>query len=78
MLYQPLSFLDDHLGNLNVPFGRFIEGGADHLGLDGSLHIRHFLRSLVDQQHKGHNVLVAGNNRIGDKLQQHGFSGSRW
>src|SRR5207249_12116507 len=35
VLDQPLGLLDHHVGDLDVPLGRLVEGGRDHLALDG-------------------------------------------
>jgi hypothetical protein len=48
---QALGFLDHHFGDLHMACGRFVERAGHHLGAHGALHVGHFLRALVDQQH---------------------------
>ena len=77
MLHQPLGLFDDHFGYLNMPFSRFVERRTYYFRINRSLHVCNLFRSLVDQQNERHNILVAGNNGIGNCLQQHRFTGSR-
>ena len=73
-LGQPLGLFDDHLGDLNVARGRFVEGRRDHFAAHRALHFGHFLRPLVDQQHDQHHVRVIGRDRVRDVLHQHGLA----
>ncbi len=58
VLDQALGLLDDHLGHLHVARRRLVEGRADHLALHRPLHVGHFLRPLVDEQHDEDDLLV--------------------
>ena len=51
-----------------------VEGGVHHFALDGALHVRHFLRALVDQQHDQMNLRIVGHDGVGDLLQQRGLA----
>ena len=77
MLDQALGLLDHHLGNLHVAGSRLVEGGADDLPLHRPLHVGHFLRALVDQQHDEVALRVIGRDGMGDVLQQHRLAGAR-
>jgi hypothetical protein len=48
---QALGLFDDHLGNLHVARRRLVEGRGNHFAHHGALHLGHFFRALVDQQH---------------------------
>ena len=74
---QPLGFLDHHLGDLDVTHRRFVEGRGDHLALHRALHVRDFLRTLVDQQHDQIALRMIGRDRVRDVLHQHGLAGAR-
>ena len=45
--------------------------------LDRSLHVRHFFRTFVDQQYDENHFREVGADAVCDRLQQHGFTGSR-
>ena len=77
MLDQPLGLFDHHLGDLNVAHGRFVEGRRHDLAVHRALHVRHFFRPLVDQQHDQIAFRMIGGDRLGDVLQQHGLAGAR-
>ena len=77
MLHQALGLLDDHLSHLNVALGRFVEGRADHLGIHVSPHIGDLLGPLVYEQNDEDDLLVVGDDRIGDLLHEHGLAGPR-
>src|SRR6185437_14734811 len=49
----------------------------DHLALDGPLHLGHFLRPLVDEQHDEIDLGMVGGNGGGNVLQQHRLAGLR-
>ena len=79
-LDHALGLFDDHLADLHVPAGRFVEGRADHLGvaaLDGPLHLGHFLGPLVDQQHDDVAFGMVAQDAVGDLLQQDRLAGAR-
>src|SRR5690606_27561984 len=59
------------LGDLHVARGRLVEGRGDDLAAHGALHLGHFLRALVDQQHDQVHVRVVGRDRGGDLLHHH-------
>ena len=50
VLDEALRLLDDHLGHLDVPLRRLVEGGGDDLALHRALHVGDFFRTLVDEQ----------------------------
>ena len=55
----------------------FVKGRADNLGLfDRALHVGNFFRALVDQQYDEVNIRIIGIDGIGQRLQQHGFTGA--
>nr|GEU28109.1 hypothetical protein [Tanacetum cinerariifolium] len=72
---QALGFFQHHLGYLHVARGRFVEGGGDHFAAHRALHLGHFFRALVDQQHDQRHIRVVRGDRVGDVLQHHGFTG---
>ena len=53
-----------HLGYAGVMLGQLVKRGIKHLALDRTLHIRHFLRPLVDQQHDQVHVRVIVGNAV--------------
>ena len=73
-LHQPLGALQHHLGDPGVVLRGLVEGGVDHLALDGALHVGHFLRALVDQQHDQVNLGIVGDNGVGNLLQKRGLA----
>ncbi len=61
-----------------MALGRFVKGGAYHFRvLDRAFHVRHFLRTFVNEEDDKINVRVVGINGIGKGLQDHGFAGAR-
>ena len=44
-----------------------------HFAFDRTLHIRHFLRTLVDQQHEQFDLRMVGRNAVGNFFQQQRF-----
>ena len=77
MFDQALGLFDDHFGNLDVAHRRFIEGRGDDLALHRALHVGHFFRPLVDQQHDQIAFGMVGGDGVGDVLQQNGFTCAR-
>ena len=75
MLDQALGLLDHHFGDLDVTGGRLVEGGGDHFALHHPLHLGHFFRTLVNQQHDQLTIRVVVGDALGDVLQQHGLTG---
>ncbi len=73
-LRQALGLLDDHFGDLHVACGRLVEGRGDDFAAHRALHLGHFLRPLVDQQHDQHDVRMIGGDRVRDVLHQHGLA----
>ena len=71
MLYKTLRLLDDHFSNLDVTLSWLIERGADHLSPNASLHVCHFLGTLVDQKNNQVRFLVILSNRVRDILEQY-------
>src|SRR4030095_183878 len=74
VLPQPLGLLDHHVGDLDVPLRRLVEGGGDHLALHGPLHVGDFLRALVDEQDDEVDLGMVRRDRVGDRLQHHRFA----
>ncbi len=77
MLDEPLGLLQNHFRHLHVPGRRLIESGTNHLSLDGTLHIRHFLGTLVNQQDNQGDFRVIAGDGIGNALQEHRLAGAR-
>ena len=77
VLHQPLGLLDHHVGDLDVPGRRLVEGRGDHLAPDVPLHVRDLLGPLVDQQHDEVDLRVVLRNRVGDRLEEHRLAGAR-
>ena len=75
VLHQALGLFDHHLGDLHVPAGRLVEGRGDHLAAYRALHLGHFLRALVDEQHDEHDIRMVAGDGVGDVLQHHGLAG---
>jgi hypothetical protein len=77
VLDEPLGLLDHHLRDLHVPARRLVEGGGNNLALHRSLHVRHLLRPLVDQQHDevAFGMVLRDGRR--DLLQEDGLAGAR-
>ena len=76
VLDQALGFLDDHVGDLDVALGRFVEGRGDDLALDRALHVGDFFGALVDEQDDQPDVRVVGGDGIGDLLHEDGLAGA--
>ncbi|CAK6470919.1 hypothetical protein PSEG_05569 [Pseudomonas sp. Nvir] len=74
---QTFCFLDNHLGNLHVAGCRLVKGGSNHFTFHQTLHLGHFFRTFVDQQHHQHAVRVVVSDALRDVLQQHRFTGFR-
>jgi hypothetical protein len=55
----------------------FIKRRADHFTLDGALHVGDFFGALIDQKNNQRHFRMIDGNGIGDRLQHHGFAGSR-
>ncbi len=72
---QTLRLLDDHFGHLNVPRRGLIECARDNLALHRPLHLRDFLRPLVDEQHDQDDFGMVGGNGRCNVLQQHRLAG---
>jgi hypothetical protein len=77
VLDQALGLLDHHLGHLHVAAGGSSKVRGDHLAAHGALHLGHFFRALVDQQHDQVALGVVAHDRLGDVLQHHGLAGLR-
>ena len=71
------GLLEDDLGNLHMSVSGLVEGGGDDLGIDAPLHVRHFLRALVDEQDDQICLGVVFGNGVGDILQQCRLTGFR-
>ena len=76
-LGEALGLFDHHLGNLDVTGGRLVEGRGNDLALDGALHVGHFFRALVDEQHHQIDFRVVRGDGVGDVLQKHRLTSAR-
>jgi hypothetical protein len=74
---QALGLFDDHFSHLDVAHRRLVEGRGNDLAFDRSLHVGHFLRPLIDQQHDQIAFGMIGGDRMRDVLHQHRLAGSR-
>ena len=68
------SFLNGHFGNLNVSFRRFVESGSNNFPSDGSDHVGHLFRALVNEEDHEDHFGVIGLDCIGDLLHQDRFA----
>jgi hypothetical protein len=75
VLDQPLGFFDHHLGHLDVPGGRLVEGRGDDFATHRPAHFRHLLGPLVDQQHDQGDIRVIGGDGMRNVLHQHRLAG---
>ena len=73
--HQTTGLVQHHIGHFDVALGRFVEGRCHHFGLDAALHVGHFFRTLVNQQHDFVHLRMIVGNGIGDGLQEHGLTG---
>ncbi len=67
VLDHPLGLFDDHLRHLDVPGRRLVERRADHFAVrpfDLPLHVGHFFRPLVDQQHDHVDFRMVGEHAL--------------
>ena len=55
----------DELRQPHVAFDVAVEAAGDHLALDVALHVGHFFRPLVDQQHDQRDVGIVRRDRLG-------------
>ena len=74
---EAFGLFDDHLGNLDMAFRRFVEGGADDFGVNAALHIGNFLGAFVDEQDDEFDLGVVFPDAVGDLLHKDGFTGTR-
>ena len=72
--HQATGLVQNHVGHFDVALCRFVEGGCNHLCLYGTLHIRHFFRTFVNQENNLVYLRMVVCNGIGDGLQEHGFT----
>ena len=77
VLDQALGFFQHHFGDLDMALRRFVEGGADDFAFHRALHVGDFLGPLVDQENDQGDFGMIGGDRVGERLQHHGFSGAR-
>jgi hypothetical protein len=75
VLDEPLGLLDHHLRHRDMPGRRLVEGRGDDLALHRALHVRHFLRPLVDEQNDQVALRMVLLDRVGDVLQDDGLAG---
>ncbi|MCY1231537.1 hypothetical protein D9M72_439900 [compost metagenome] len=55
--------------------GRFVEGRRHHFAAHRALHLGHFFRALIDQQHEQVGFRMVVGDRVRDVLQHHGLAG---
>ncbi len=77
VLDQAFGFFNNHFSNLHVACRGFIKGRTNHFALNRALHIGHLFRPFIDQQNEQIDFRMVVGNRLGDILQQHGFTGPR-
>ena len=75
VFYQTPCLLDDHVGDLYVPAGRFIKGAGNDFTLYRACHLGDLLRPFVNQQDNQIAFRMVGSNRLRHILQQHGLAG---
>ena len=66
--HQALGTLDHHFGHMHVARGGFVKRGRNHFAAHAALHLGHFFRALVDQQHHQVHIGVVGGDGVGDLL----------
>ena len=72
---QTLGFFDDHFGHLHVACGRLVERTGNHFAAHGALHLGHFFRTFVNQEHDEDAIGVIGRDGVGNVLHQDGLTG---
>src|SRR5690606_6469323 len=75
VFHQTLGLFQHHFRHLHVTGGRLVEGGGNHFAAHGALHVGHFFRTLVDQQHHQVAFRVVADDRLGDVLHHQGLTG---
>ena len=65
------------LGDLDVAFGPVVEARSGHFAEARRLHLRHFLRALVDEEDEDSGVRMILRDSLGDRLKDHGLAGLR-
>jgi len=71
VLDETLRLFDDHLGHLHVTLRGLVERGRNDFATHRPLHVGHFFRPLIDEQHDQIHLRVIGRNGLRDVLQQH-------
>ena len=74
---HPFGFLKHHFGDFYVARGLFVEGRGDDFGFDIAGHFGHFFGTFVDQQDDQVDFRMVVGDCVGDRLQQHRFTGFR-
>ena len=77
VLDHPLRLLDHHLGHGDVARRRLVERRGDDLAVHRALDVGHLFRPLVDQQHDEVGLLVVGEDRVGQRLEERRLAGPR-
>ena len=77
MLDEALRLFDHHLGHLNMPRGRLVEGRGHDLSAHRALHVSHLLGPLIDEKHDEVAFRMIAGDRLGDVLQQHRLTRAR-
>ena len=81
MLYQSFSFLNHHIGDLNVAGGRLIKGRGDNFSAASAhraLHFGHFFRALVDEENNDVALWIVADNCLSDALHHDRFTRLGW
>ena len=77
MLGETLGLFDDHVGDLHVAAGGFVEGRRHDFATYRALHLRDFLGTLINEKHHKVDFGAVRNDGRGDVLQQHRLTGLR-
>ncbi|BAI65135.1 hypothetical protein RMDY18_13030 [Rothia mucilaginosa DY-18] len=73
-LHHTLRTLNSQLSHSGVILSRAVEGRGNNLALNGALHIGHFFRTLIHQDHHQVHVRVVHGNRVRNGLQHEGLT----
>src|SRR5438477_7150817 len=76
-LDEALRALEGELRDTSVIFGRLVDRGREHLAIDGSADVGHFLGPLPDEDDHDVNVLVIPGDAVCDVLQELRLAGFR-
>src|SRR5436190_3450563 len=79
VLDEALGLLEDHLGDLDVARGRFVEAARDDFGfaLQVALEVGDLFGALVDEQHDEVDLGMVFEDGVGDLLEEDRLAGAR-